>query len=118
MDQLTIKSSVSPAGVRVVELTGPLTLNTLFDFQTEVRRDGTDSIVVDATGVPYMDSAGLGSILGAFASCQRSRRGFAIAGICERIRTLFHVAHVDGMLPVYDTVAAAEAKLTSQQAGA
>ena len=118
MDQLTIKSSVSPAGVRVVVLNGPLTLNTLFEFQTEVRREAADSIVVDLTGVPYMDSAGLGTILGALASCQRHHRGFALAGVCERVRTLFQVAHVDEMLPVFDTAAAAEAKLIARTTGA
>jgi anti-sigma B factor antagonist len=118
MDQLTIRSSVSPSGVRIVVLTGPLTLSTIFEFQSEVRREATDPIVVDITGVPYMDSAGLGSILGAFASCQRSHRGFALAGVCERVRTLFQVAHVDGMLPAFDSVEAAEAKLKAKMAGA
>jgi anti-sigma B factor antagonist len=118
MDEMTLRTSVSPSGVRIIVLTGPLTLNTLFEFQSEVRREASDSLVVDLTGVPYMDSAGLGSILGAFASCQRTRRGFAIAGICDRVRTLFQVANVDGLLPVFESAADAEAKVKSKQAGA
>lgn len=118
MDQLTIQCLARPSGVRYIVLSGPLTLSTLFEFQSEVRRDATDSIVVNLAGVPYMDSAGLGSLLGAFASCQRNHRGFALTGIVERVRTLFQVANVDGMLPVFDSIEAAEAKLVSKQAGA
>ena len=61
-----------------------------------------------------MDSVGLGSILGVFASCQRTNRGFAIAGACARVRTLFEVAKADRIVPVFDTVEAAEAQLSAK----
>jgi hypothetical protein len=53
--------------------------------------------------VPYMDSAGLGAMLGVLASCQWQDRGFAVSGLSERIRTLFQVTHVDGLIPVFST---------------
>lgn len=80
-------------------LNGPLTLNTLFDFQKLVRQGQTD-LIIDLAGVPYMDSAGLGAILGAYASCQRTNHKFGLVNISDRVRTLFHVAHVDTVLPI------------------
>jgi anti-anti-sigma factor len=58
-----------------------------------------------------MDSAGLGSILGLFASAQRKQIGFAVAGASERIVTLFKVTHVEDVLPSYLTVTDAETSL-------
>jgi anti-sigma B factor antagonist len=98
----------SPRGARVLRLRGPLTIRTLFDFQDAAREENGHPVVVDITDVPYMDSAGLGSVIGVFTSCQRTKRGFAIIGLSERIRTLFEVTHVDGLLPCYDSLDAAE----------
>jgi anti-anti-sigma factor len=95
-------------GSKIMKLSGPLTLQTLFDFQTAARQDTAKPIILDITGVPYMDSAGLGSIISVFASCQRTNRGFGIVGLTERIRTLFEVTHVDGLLPCYPSLEAAE----------
>lgn len=108
-EDLKIEMLDSPKGARVMKLTGPLTLKTLFDFQHISRQESTHPIIVDINGVPYMDSAGLGSIISVFASCQRTSRGFAIIGVSERIRTLFEVTHCDGLLPCLESLDAAEA---------
>jgi anti-sigma B factor antagonist len=98
----------SPKGARVIKLTGPLTLRTLFEFQEAGRLDAARAVIIDITGMPYMDSAGLGSMISIFASCQRTGRGFAIIGVSDRIRTLFKVTHCDGMLPHFDSLEAAD----------
>ena len=103
---------------RVLALEGPLTLNTLFEFQDLVRTIHSPRLIIDLAGVPYMDSAGLGSVLGAFASCERHGRQFAVANVCPRIVTLLRVAHVDTILPRYDSVEAAQAKWGGKAASA
>jgi anti-anti-sigma factor len=108
---LNIELIDTPKGVRIMKLTGPLTLKTLFDFQQVSRQQSTHPVVVDIGGVPYMDSAGLGSMISIFASCQRTDRGFGIIGVSERIRTLFEVTHCDGLLPCFDSLDAAEAAI-------
>ena len=95
-------------GARIIKLTGPLTINTLFDFQQLARQELAKPIVIDLTGVPYMDSGGLGSVLGILASCQRTHRGFALTGLNERLRTLIEVSGVAGLLPSFDSLDAAE----------
>ena len=108
-EDLKIDLVDSPKGARIMKLTGPLTLKTLFDFQQVSRQESAHPILVDIGAVPYMDSAGLGSMISVFASCQRTNRGFGIIGVSERIRTLFEVTHCDGLLPCFDSLEAAEA---------
>lgn len=117
MEELQIQSSQTPAGTCVIRLSGPLTLRTLFDFQDAARKETSAPLIVDLTEVPYIDSAGLGSILGVFASCQRAARRFAVAGAGERLQTLFEITHVQDVLPIFETVDGAEQGFT-KSAGA
>jgi anti-anti-sigma factor len=107
-ESLKIETLDGTHGARIIKLSGPLTLQTLFDFQQTARQEVTQPIVIDLTNVSYMDSGGLGSVLGVLASCQRTQRGFALVGLTERIRTLIEVSRVDGLLPCYDSLDAAE----------
>jgi anti-anti-sigma factor len=111
MEELQISAADGKNGARILALQGPLTLRTIFDFQGTARQEATSSLIIDVSGVPYMDSAGLGSILGLYASAQRKQVGFAVAGASDRIKTLFQVTHVDDVLPSYATVADAEASM-------
>jgi anti-anti-sigma factor len=107
-ESLKIETLDSTQGARIIKLSGPLTLQTLFDFQHMARQEVAKPIIIDLANVSYMDSGGLGSILGVLASCQRKRRGFALVGLTERIRTLIEVSHVDGLLPCFYSLEAAE----------
>lgn len=113
MKELTIESETGASGVKIFRLVGPLTLSSMFEFQALAREDHNAAVVVDLSGVPYMDSAGLGAILGIMASCQRKNRGFGITGATERIQTLFTVAGVTGLIPIFDSVELAERQLSS-----
>ncbi len=108
-ESITFEVSDSPRGARIFKLAGPLTIKTLFDFQDRARQETEKSIVIDLSGVPYMDSAGLGCVVSVFTSCQRHGCGFAIAGLNDRIKTLFVVTHVDGLLPCFETLEQADA---------
>ncbi len=111
MDELKIGVESGSSGAAILRLEGPLTLHTLFDFQDLARKQASPALILDMSGVPYMDSAGLGSVLGVLASCQRHGRGFAVACVNERIRTLFTVGHVDGLLPTFESVEIAESRV-------
>jgi anti-anti-sigma factor len=109
---LKIETSEGAHGVRIIKLSGPFTLQTLSEFQQMSRQDAAKPVVLDLTGVSYLDSAALGSILGMFASCQKTKRGFALTGLTERVRSLFKMTHVDGLLPCFDSLEAAESAVT------
>ena len=107
--RFTIETQDSASGAKILKLIGPLTIQTLFDFQNVVRQEASQPIILDLSQVAYMDSAGLGCVVSAFTSCQRSHRAFAITGVAERIKSLFAITRVDGLLPCFDSLEAAEA---------
>ena len=115
MDDLRIAPSPgSRDGIRVLKLIGPFTLKNVFEFQTAVREQAAPLTIVDLTAVPYMDSAALGSILGLHVSCQRHGLQYALAGASDRLKTLFKVAGVDGLVVSCASVAEAETKFVGQ----
>lgn len=111
--RFTIETLESASGAKVLKLIGPLTIQMLFDFQHVVRAETGNPIILDLSQVAYMDSAGLGCVVSAFTTCQRSHRAFAITGITDRVKTLFAVTHVDALLPCFDSLEAAEAAVKS-----
>src|SRR5258708_3917287 len=111
-EHLEIKTESTPRGALVLKLIGHVTLRTLFDFQETARVEASRPMIVDLAGVPYMDSAGLGAVISVFASCQRTKRGFAIIGVADRIRTLFQVTKVDGLLPCFPSLEEADTAVT------
>ena len=116
MHELKMEIVDTAGGIRVLRLTGPLTLNNLFDFQDAARAETDLPVVIDLSEVPYMDSAGLGAVLGILASCQRKTRGFGMVGASDRLKTLFDVAGVGGLIPSFDSMESAERKLSKTAA--
>jgi anti-sigma B factor antagonist len=113
-EELQIEIIQLQSGVQMIKLSGPLTLRTLFEFQESARRHDGHALVVDAGGIPYMDSAGLGAIIGVFVSCQRTGQKFAISNIPARVQVLFEMTGVMGMLPCFGSIDEAEAAVISK----
>jgi anti-sigma B factor antagonist len=96
-------------GSRLLRLTGPLTLKNIFEFQTQLRSGQPPLLtILDLSGVPYMDSAGMGAILNYYVHCQKNGIKLACAGISPRVFELFKLTHVDSLLTVVPTAADAE----------
>ncbi len=115
MQELQILVDEPSSQVRVLRLIGPLTLNTLFEFQNLVRKgDRTKGLILELAEVPYMDSAGLGSVLGAFTSCQTHGQKFALANVSDRVLTLLQLAKVDKLVPRFDSLATAEKQVAAK----
>jgi len=113
MEHLTV--DISPGareGQRIYKLSGPLTISTLFDFQAAVRAETSPTVIVDLSQVPYIDSAGLGSVVNAHVSCVSSGRQFAIVGMSDRVRTLFKITRVEQVLPIFTSLDEAEKRFT------
>ena len=105
-------------GERILKLTGPFTLSTVFDFQDNIRVHHPPITIIDLTDVPYMDSAALGSLLGMHVSCQKDQRLYGLVGVSDRLQTLFRVAGVNTILVTFASLAAADAGLGGSVASA
>ena len=94
-------------GHRVLCLKGPLLISNLFEFQSTVRANTTSFLILDLTQVPYVDSAGVGALVGAYVTHDRGRR-LALVGVTERVRNTMQVVHVEQFFQFYETAKAAQ----------
>jgi anti-anti-sigma factor len=98
-------------GQRILQLKGPVTIATVFTFQSIVRADSTPTLILDFTGVPYMDSAGLGVLVATYIAHQRSGHKIGLVGTNDRVRALLQMTKVGELFPNYPTLAQAEESL-------
>jgi anti-anti-sigma factor len=98
-------------GTTILKLVGPLTISTMFGFQNELRAVKSEVLIIDMSKTPYMDSAGLGLIMNAHVSAQDRGGKLLLAGVNDRVKALFEVTKVQGVLKSFPTVEAAEASL-------
>jgi anti-sigma B factor antagonist len=111
-EPLTLESVAGQApGSRILRLTGPLVINNLFEFQSTLRNDPPDKLILDLSAVPYMDSAGMGAIINYFVSSQRHGRKLVVAGVNGRVLELFRMTKVEDLLTMKPTIAEAEQAL-------
>lgn len=96
------------AGQRILALDGPLVLTTMFGFQATVRADESQILVIDFTNVPYVDSAGIGALVGAYVTRQKSGRRLALVGVNNRVHDALKVTRVESFFQFFDSVNAAE----------
>jgi anti-sigma B factor antagonist len=80
-------------GQRTLRLKGPLMMTTLFEFQAKVRTDKSRNLILDFTDVPYVDSAGIGALVGAYVT--HHRKGLFLVGVSDRVRAALQITHVE-----------------------
>ena len=95
-------------GQRLMRLTGPLTMSTLFDFQSRVRTNTSRVLMLDFTNVPYVDSAGIGALVGAYVTHQKDGRGLYLIGVNERVQNALKVTHVEKFFRFADSLNAVD----------
>ncbi len=95
-------------GQKILHLKGPLNLQTVFEFQAAVRAQNSPVVILDFTGVPFIDSAGLGALVGVYVGTQKVQRKLLVAGMGAQVKTLIEMTRVSQLIQAYDTVAEAE----------
>ena len=111
MPQETLRIDDQPGsqpGQRVLRLDGALVMPTVFGFQSTVRADTSRSLIIDFTNVPYVDSAGIGALVGAYVTRQKDGRSLGLVGVNQRIHQALEITRVESFFRFFDTVAEAE----------
>jgi anti-sigma B factor antagonist len=104
-DSLQIEERVgSQPDHRVLTLHGPVILGTLFRFQDAIRSKSSPTLIIDFTGVPYIDSAGIGALVGAYVTHNKDGRTLGIVGVSERVMNALKVTRVEKFFRFFPTV--------------
>jgi anti-sigma B factor antagonist len=89
---------------RVLKLSGPLTIATLYEFQNLVRSNVGMGLVLDFTSVTYVDSAGVGALVGAYVRHQKEGHSLTLAGVNDRVRNTLKITQVENFFQYSDSV--------------
>ena len=89
---------------------GKLSLETVNEFLPKLRSESAQSVVLDMSGVSFLDSAGVGALVSLFVSRRNQGKVFALAALPPQAVAVVTVAGLQNLLPVYRTVEEASAK--------
>jgi anti-sigma B factor antagonist len=104
---IQVRQGKSP-DTRVLTFEGPITLSNLFTFQAELRKESPPLTILDFSGVPYMDSAGMGAVINCYISAQKNGRKIVLVGVNERIYALLELTNTVKLLKIAPSVEEAE----------
>ncbi len=111
-DPLVIERAYGKApGTLILRFTGPVTLRNLFGMQDQLRSSALPALtILDLSGVPYMDSAGMGAIINYYVHCHNKGARMIAAGVNSRVMELFKMTKVDTVIALAATVEEAEGR--------
>ena len=97
-------------GWSVVAVTGELELATAPRLRQQVVSligGGRAQLVIDLSGVDFIDSVGLGVVVGALKRCRTHGGDLMVAGAVPRVRALFEITRLDEIIDLHPDLAAA-----------
>ena len=85
----------------IVRCTGRIVSSTSEELQNVVRGLIPDQkrIVLDLTGASYVDSSGLGSLVGLYVSCRRGGAPLKLVNLTPRLKDLFTMTN---LAPIFE----------------
>lgn len=94
----------------IYKATGKLSLETVNEFLPGLRAEAAQRMVLDLSGVNFLDSAGVGALVSLFVSRRNQGKQFGLAALQPQATAVVTVAGLQNLLPVYKTVEEATAK--------
>jgi anti-anti-sigma factor len=108
-------------GVAVVRVTGEVDVATCGLLRDRLLRIVTDEdfrgLVVNLAGVRFLDSTGIGVLVGVWRRVAATTAGLALAAPGPQVRRVLDTAGLTKVLPVYDAEADAVAAIRRPPAG-
>ena len=95
------------AFIRVVGRLNMVTAPRLRDIVAETVKTGKTRLVVDLTDVEFMDSSGLGALIGALKTTRQAGGDLRIAAPGEQVMMVLQLSNVDRILKPYGDAHAA-----------
>jgi len=106
--QLDLEKLPSSNGTTLVtRLNGKLSLETVHNFIQTLRPEPAAHLVLDMSGVTFLDSAGVGALVSLFVHRRNVGKSFAIAGLTQQGMAVLQVAGLVKLLPNFPAVEAA-----------
>jgi anti-sigma B factor antagonist len=88
----------------VTRLNGRLSLETVRNFIQTMRPEPATHLILDMSGVSYLDSAGVGALVQLFVHRRSAGKRFALAGLTQQGSAVMQVAGLTKLLPIHASV--------------
>ena len=98
------RESGSNAQLLVTRLRGKLSLETVHEFMGTLRPEPATRLVLDMSGVPYMDSAGVGALVSLFVNRRNNGKSLALVGLTPQGTAVLQVSVLVQLLPIFGSV--------------
>jgi anti-anti-sigma factor len=109
-----VTHEVSP-GITAISFTGRLVLgNRLTDVEQAIRekiKQGSRKLVLDFSGLSFMDSAGVGLLAMCVAIMEREGGKLVVAGATGHVEELLELTHLNRLVGMYPDAASAHRAL-------
>jgi anti-sigma B factor antagonist len=109
-------SRTTAGSVPIVAVSGEVDIYSapaLKDKITELLESGQSTLIVDLSGVAFLDSTGLGALVEARAATAEAGGSLPLVCSQERILKLFTITGLDGIFTIHPSVGDAVADLRS-----
>ena len=98
------------AGTSVIEISGDLTAaseNALMDAYTEAAEGDTQTVVIDFSGLEYMNSGGIGLLVTLLVRANRSDHKLLACGLDDHYKQILELTRLDEAITIYSDEAEA-----------
>jgi anti-sigma B factor antagonist len=97
--ELSLTTATTPAEI-IVDCTGKISSNTIEVLKTTVKPLFSEgkTVVLDLTNVSFMDSSGLGAIIGLFVSAKAAKSRLKLINLNDRLKELFSITRLGQFL--------------------
>jgi len=108
MERGTLTMDVRSAGdgVAVVDITGEITSASepvLMDAFSRATVEDTRAVILDFSGLEYMNSGGIGLLVTMLVRANRQHQRLMALGLTDHYRQIFSLTRLDEAIGVYDT---------------
>jgi anti-anti-sigma factor len=88
----------------VAHLNGKLSLETVNNFVSTMRPEPAKHLVLDMSGLSFLDSAGVGALVSLFVNRRNNGKTMALAGLTQQGNAVMQVSGLLKLLPVFPSV--------------
>jgi anti-sigma B factor antagonist len=94
----------------VLELGGEIDMRSFGELKGKFKELYTEKpavLLVDMAHVEFMDSSGLAALVGALKWCRLNGSELRLAGLTQRVRSIFEICRLDSAFQIYNSEAEA-----------
>ncbi len=105
MLEINVEANEDDPGYHILRLVGEVDAYTVGDFREALAGiEDVHWLIVDLAEVPFMDSAGLGALIGGIRRVREADGDVAVISIKEGLNRLLHTTGFDRIVPVTESL--------------